>query len=64
MTKQDAYKRYEAADAELSAELGKAFGEKAGDVRYTKQGEGEAGTPLNAAYLAYREARDAWMAIA
>lgn len=62
MTKQEAYKRYEAADAAWSAELRLAFGKNAGDVRYTKQGEGEPGTPLNDAYLAYREARDEWRA--
>jgi hypothetical protein len=33
-----------------------------GNVRYTKRGEGEPGTPLRAAFESWKLARDAWRA--
>lgn len=64
MTKQEAFQAFVAADKAWSAELRKAFGKNAGDIRYTKQGEGSPGTPLNDAYLAFKKAGDAWRAMA
>ena len=55
------YDEFKAADHEWSAELKRLFGRNAGDVRYTKQGEGEPGTTLNACYLRFRRANDAWL---
>lgn len=62
MTTVQAYNIALAADAAWSAELRKAFGKHAGDVRYTSRGEGSPGTPLNNAYLVFRRTNDAWLA--
>lgn len=51
------------ADDAWSAELSRAFKGAAGDIRYTKQGEGEPGTDLRRAYDAFKAARDAWVSI-
>lgn len=50
------------ADKAWSAELSRLFGKRAGDVRYTKQGEGEAGSALNTLYLNFRAKNDIWLA--
>jgi hypothetical protein len=61
------YKR-EALQAALSAEtvwameLRRAFGPLAGTARYTKQGEGEPGSQLRAAYVHYHKCREYWEA--
>ena len=47
-------------DNEWSAELCKAFGKRAGDVRYAPEGQGEPGTALRRAYEARRAAQEAW----
>jgi hypothetical protein len=49
-----------ATDERWSAELAKAFGKQAGDVRYTVRGRGGEGTELRAAYDAHVEAQMAW----
>lgn len=54
-----AYKAALAADNRWSLELRRLFGKRAGDVRYTKQGQGEPGTELNDAYLAFQVASEA-----
>jgi hypothetical protein len=46
------------ADHAWQAELTRMFGKRAGDVRYTKQGEGKPGTVLNDTFLVFREAND------
>jgi hypothetical protein len=48
-----AYHAAIAADAAWSAELLRRFGKRAGDVRYTKQGEGEPGSTLRRLYVAW-----------
>lgn len=48
------------ADDAWQAELEKTFGRHAGDARYTPRGHGQPGTPLAAAWDAYRTARSAW----
>lgn len=60
MTQPEAYRAFIATDVTWSAELRKHFGKNAGDVRYTSKGEGEPGTPLNDAYLAFKSAGEAW----
>lgn len=47
-------------DNAWQVELIAAFGKNAGDVRYTRAGQGSPGTPLNAAYLARTKAQEAW----
>ena len=47
-------------DRAWSAELVKAFGRNAGDMRYVKAGQGDPGTPLRAAYEARHTASTAW----
>jgi hypothetical protein len=64
MTRQQATAAFQIADDVWSAELKKAFGKNAGDVRYTAKGRGEAGTPLNAAFVKREAARKAWEAVA
>ena len=59
MTKIEAYRAAIAADDAYSAELRRLFGKRAGDVRYTKAGEGEPGSDLNRLYLAWTEANRA-----
>ncbi len=54
-----AYKVALAADQRWSLELRRLFGQRSGDVRYTKEGQGEPGTELNAAYLAFKVASEA-----
>lgn len=49
-----------AADDAWQEELVKQFGRNAGDVRYTKAGNGAPGTKLRALYDAYTAARTAW----
>jgi hypothetical protein len=41
-------------------QLEKQFGKRAGDIRYRKEGRGEAGTALNVTYLEREAARVAW----
>ncbi len=48
------------ADRRWSAELSRLFGKQAGDVRYTKRGEGEPGTELNAAYREFTRTSAEW----
>jgi hypothetical protein len=48
------------ADKAWSAELNRQFRWNAGDVRYTKEGEGVEGSLLNELYCAWAVARDAW----
>lgn len=47
-------------DNEWSAELCKVFGKRAGDVRYTREGQGEPGSTLRAAYDARTAAQNDW----
>jgi hypothetical protein len=49
-----------ATDNAWSAELCKAFGKRAGDVRYTVEGQGRPGSALRAAYEARKAAQIAW----
>lgn len=61
-----ARKVFQAVDDVWSAELQHQFGSKAGDVRYTPQGRGQAGSEqakerlLHALHYAREEARVAW----
>ena len=50
-----------ATDNAWSTELCKRFGKRAGDVRYTVEGQGEAGSALRVAYEARTEAQNAWL---
>lgn len=60
-TKQQlAYAAFLAADKAWSEQLRLAFGKDAGDVRYTKRGEGTEGTPLNDAFREFKRAGDEW----
>lgn len=56
----DLYEAAMAADAEWSKLLRAQFGKQAGDVRYTKRGKGELGTPLRTAHDAFQAAITAW----
>ena len=49
------------ADDAWHAELVRLFGKQACNIRYTKQGEGNAGTELNRLYLAWVHANNEWM---
>lgn len=60
MSTAELFKEWLAIDAAWSGELHRAFGKRAGDVRYTKEGEGLPGTKLNDAYLAFVVAGKAW----
>ncbi len=51
---------FQRADNAWSAELGRLFGKRAGDVRYTKQGKGEPGSVLRATHDEFCRTRDAW----
>ncbi len=51
---------FDAADSAWSADLKRRFGKKAGDVRYTDAGKGEAGSKLRALYDAREAARQRW----
>jgi len=51
---------FQVADDAWSLELQKAFGKRAGDVRYTPRGKGEPGTALRTAYDAREAARIAY----
>ena len=52
MTLFETYRAALAADDAYGAELRRVFGLRAGDVRYTKQGNGEQGSTLRALYAA------------
>lgn len=56
----DAYNEAIAADDHWSKLLKKQFGKAAGDVRYTKEGRGEEGSELRAAYEARTKASCRW----
>lgn len=58
----EATKRFQDADDVWSYCLNAAFGKKAGDVRYTKAGEGKPGTVLNMAYQARQAAQKVFQA--
>ena len=58
----EAHRRAQATDDAWQAELVKAFGKRAGDVRYTKAGEGEEGSALRLAHDARMVAQEAWHA--
>lgn len=51
---------FQKADDEWSAELKRLFGKRAGDVRYTKEGEGAAGSRLRALYEEFKIAQRDW----
>lgn len=55
-----AYRRALRADDAWSEELRRVFGSKAGNVRYTKRGEGEPGSRLRRLYKAKVRADKAW----
>lgn len=50
--------KLQAADDAWSREGQRVFGSRWGDVRYTRQGEGEPGSTLNKLYRRYVKARD------
>jgi hypothetical protein len=49
------------ADDAWQLELRRQFRWNAGDVRYTKEGEGAEGSLLNELYCAFRVSTDAWL---
>jgi len=53
------YWEFQAADEAWSRLLQAQFGKAAGDVRYTKRGEGEPGSALRQAHDAFHAARKA-----
>lgn len=58
-----AYRRALHADQAWSDELRRTFGARAGNVRYTKRGEGEPGSRLRRLYKAKVRADKAWAKI-
>lgn len=54
------FQAFGSADARWSRELKRLFGKDAGDVRYSKRGEGSPGTELNAAYLEFERTGAEW----
>lgn len=59
-TKQEAYKAFAEADDRFSRALFKSFGKRAGDVRYTPEGKGEAGTVLRMIHDLRAAAQQVW----
>lgn len=55
-------KTFQIADDAWSAELHRLFGKRAGDVRYTAQGTGDAGSELRRLHDAFVAAGNAWRA--
>lgn len=62
MSKQEATRNFNEADAAWSRELQRVFGKDAGTARYQKQGRGEPGTELRIAYEWRETARLAYEA--
>jgi hypothetical protein len=56
-----AHRRAIRADNEWSAALANIFGNRAGDVRYTKEGEGNPGTVLRNLYEMRTIAQQIWI---
>jgi hypothetical protein len=54
------YREAVAADEAWSLEGQRIFGKRWGDVRYTRQGEGDPGSMLHSRYQAFLWARVAW----
>lgn len=63
MTKHEAYNAALAADHRWSELLRRYFGKRAGDVRYTKQGEGQPGSDLHEAWQAFRKSTEIWRSL-
>ena len=55
-----AHKRALEADAEWSKALQECFGKRAGEVRYTKEGQGNPGTVLRNLYELRQLATEMW----
>lgn len=60
LTKIQAFHIAQRSDDAWSHELNRLFGKRAGDVRYTKQGNGELGTELARLYRRWTEGRHLW----
>lgn len=58
--KERARKAFQAADGVWSYILAQTFGTRAGDVRYTKEGEGAPDSLLRLAHDSFHAAREAW----
>jgi hypothetical protein len=58
--RESARKAFQAADDAWGDELRRLFGKRAGDVRYTVQGKGEAGSTLRGLHDAQVAAAAAW----
>ena len=59
---EETYRAWLAADEAWSAELRRAFGKQAGDMRYLPQGRGAPGSALRVTYEAFCAGREAWEA--